>query len=68
MKSAMKIPENRTAAGAGNERYAQIEPFLTRLRQHRRQLTAQQYRTLKGQAVAGQLEAAEKGLWKLITD
>lgn len=40
--------------------------FMHILKENRRKLTVQQYRTLKGQAVAGNVEAAHKGLKKLL--
>lgn len=36
------------------------------LNRHRSRLTRQQYRTLKGQAVSGNIEGAAKGLLKLM--
>lgn len=36
------------------------------LKQHKESLTKQQYRTLKGQIIAGYKEAAMKGLNKLL--
>ncbi len=39
--------------------------FLKQLKYNRYQLTAQQYRTLKGQALAGDVAGAKKGLQKL---
>ena len=39
---------------------------LLRLKAYRHQLTAQQYKTLRGQVIAGDAEGAMKGLKKLI--
>ncbi len=36
------------------------------LKANRRYLTRQQYRTIKGQAFAGDIRGAEKGLYKLL--
>ncbi len=36
------------------------------LKANRRNLTRQQYRTIKGQAFAGDISGAEKGLYKLL--
>ena len=36
------------------------------LKANRRNLTRQQYRTIKGQAFAGDIRGAEKGLYKLL--
>lgn len=50
------------------EAYAKAEPFLQRLREYyrRRNITIQQLRTLKGVALKGDIEGAEKGLRKLV--
>lgn len=40
--------------------------FMKKLKSAKRKLTMQQYRTLKGQALAGNVEAAEKGLTRLL--
>ena len=42
--------------------YVATAPFLARLKLFRRELTAQQWKTLRGQALSGDLEGAEKGL------
>lgn len=39
---------------------------LCELRRERSNLTAQQFRTLKGQILAGDVEGAEKGLQRLL--
>lgn len=41
--------------------YKAAAPFLARMKLHRRQLTVQQWKTLRGQALSGDLEGAEKG-------
>ena len=46
-------------------RFLHAEPFLRRLRDHGRELSAQQYKTLRGQALSVDLEGAEAGLKKL---
>ena len=48
--------------------YAKAEQFIRRLKLYTRHrgLTIQQLRTLKGQALNGDLEGAEKGLRKLV--
>ncbi len=46
--------------------YRTAKPFLDTLRIYSRTLTRQQLRTLKGQALAGDLQGAMKGLRKLI--
>lgn len=40
--------------------------FMILLNQHRKYLTFQQFRTLQGQAKAGDVDAAFKGLQKLL--
>ena len=40
--------------------------FMYILTQNRNKLSAQQYRTLKGQAVSGNVDAAHKGLHKIL--
>ena len=40
--------------------------FMYILKQNRSKLSAQQYRTLKGQAVSGNVDAAHKGLHKIL--
>lgn len=45
--------------------FLHAEPFLRRLRAHGRELSTQQYKTLKGQALSGDLAGAEAGLKKL---
>ena len=48
------------------ERYCAAQPFLRKLRVLRNRLTAQEANTLKGQALAGDVEGAERGLMKAI--
>ena len=40
---------------------------LIQLKAHRHQLTFQQYKTLRGQVLAGDAEGAMKGLRKILT-
>ena len=40
--------------------------FIKTLKSQRSKLTTQQYKTLKGQAVAGDIAGANKGLMKLL--
>ena len=40
--------------------------FMYILKQNRSKLSAQQYRTLKGQAVSANVDAAHKGLHKIL--
>lgn len=46
--------------------YARANMFLSRLRRNSVYMTVQQFRTLKGQALAGHLELAEAGLQSII--
>lgn len=43
-----------------------IEEYMKCLKHYRPRLTRQQYRTLKGQALSGNIEGAAKGLLKLM--
>lgn len=47
-------------------RYRAAQSFIFILNQSRRSLTAQQYNTLKGQALSGDLEGAWRGLKRLL--
>jgi len=40
--------------------------FLQMLKAHKQHLTKQQFKTIKGQALAGDVEGANKGLQKLM--
>lgn len=40
--------------------------FVDTLDANKKNLTRQQYRTIKGQAFAGDIKGAEKGLYKLL--
>ena len=42
--------------------YSNARAIIKRLKEKARYLTTQEYRTLKGQALAGDIEGAEKGL------
>ena len=42
--------------------YAQAEPALKMLRKHRTQLSTQEYKTLKGSALSGDVDGAIRGL------
>ena len=50
-----------------NERaYAEAAPFLARLKIYRKLMDYQQWHTLRGQALSGDVEGAEKGLMKIV--
>lgn len=51
-----------------SERYAMAEAFLRKLRSSRKWLSAQEIRTLKGQALSGDIEGAERGLARLLEE
>lgn len=44
----------------------QLTAFLIELRRRRARLTRQQYSTIKGQALSGNLDAARKGFEKIL--
>ena len=44
----------------------ELTNFLWVLKKSRNRLSVQQYRTLKGQALAGNIAASEKGLQKIM--
>ena len=49
-----------------NESNAAAFGFLKVLRTHKDKLTAQQFKTLKGQAYSGDIESAHRGLVKIL--
>jgi hypothetical protein len=42
------------------------DEFISKLKSYKSILTKQQFKTLRGQVLKGELEAAEKGLGKLL--
>lgn len=44
----------------------ELKDFIRNLKHNKRQLTLQQYRTIKGQALSGDIDGAKKGLCKII--
>lgn len=44
----------------------ELADFMEQLKSNKAKLTRQQFRTLKGQAIAGDVDAAQKGLNKLM--
>lgn len=44
----------------------ELTAFMDILNANKKNLTRQQYRTIKGQAFAGDIRGAEKGLYKLL--
>lgn len=44
----------------------ELTVFMETLNANRKNITRQQYRTIKGQAFAGDVEGAKKGLYKLL--
>lgn len=46
--------------------YAGANAFIRELKKYRDTLTPQQIRTLKGQALAGDVQGAEKGLQRVL--
>lgn len=59
MRTAKVPPINREA-------YANAAPFLAKLKAYRDLMTWMQWKTLRGQALAGDVEGAEKGLCKIM--
>lgn len=47
-------------------RYLKAREFLEKLRKHQNELDAQVYRTLKRQAISGDVQGAEKGLERIL--
>lgn len=64
----MNSEKKLTAAEIREEadRYVTAHAFLTQLRDVYRQLTAQQFKTLRGQALSGDIEGATLGLEHII--
>lgn len=48
--------------------YSRADKFLRELKQHQHELTPQQFKTLKGQAVSGDLDGAVKGLARVLKE
>jgi len=46
--------------------YQKAHPFLLRLKRNRRFLTDQEFRTLRGQALSGDIDGASKGLDRIL--
>ena len=46
--------------------YVKANRFLSMLKKHVYEITPQEYRTLRGQAISGDLEGAQKGLLKIL--
>lgn len=44
----------------------ELNSFIILLKQHKRKLTRQQFSTIRGQAYAGDIVGARKGLYKLL--
>lgn len=44
----------------------ELERFMKTLKANKENMTRQQFRTIKGQALAGDIKGAEKGLYKLL--
>lgn len=44
----------------------ELTDFMEQLKSNKTKITRQQFRTLKGQAIAGDVDAAQKGLNKLM--
>lgn len=51
-----------TAVETDAMRYLRAHPFLEQLKKHEKDLDRQQFKTLRGVALSGDVQAAEKGL------
>lgn len=56
------------AGGASDMKreYTELDAFIDSLKSYRRVLSRQQIRTIKGQALNGDLDGAQKGLAKML--
>lgn len=62
------LPEyNTKTVGADAARFARAHTFIQRMKRSMGTLTPQQFRTLRGQALAGDVAGAEKGYEKLMS-
>lgn len=57
---------DETSVKQDAQRYLKAREFLEKLRKAQKQLDAQTYRTLRGQALNGDVQGAEKGLERII--
>ena len=61
------IPNDRAPADRRTaEAYRRAHSFLTRLKRYDYCLTSQEYRTLRGQALHGDIDGASRGLSKAL--
>lgn len=58
----------QVTAEPDRERYIEAHAFLGQLNRARPWISIQQYRTLRGQALAGDIEGAQKGLIKILKE
>lgn len=58
--------ERLEASARKPEECLAIQGFMRRLNKHAKLLTRQEYTALRGQALSGDLEAAEKGFVKIL--
>ncbi len=61
-KTVIEAAEVRRDANA----YIKANRFLELLKKHVYEITTHGFRTLRGQALSGDLEGANKGLWKIL--
>lgn len=57
---------DETAVEADAMRYLKAREFLEKLRKVQNKLDAQTYKTLRGQALSGDVQGAEKGLERIL--
>ena len=57
---------DETAVAQDAQRYLKAQEFLDKLRKVQNKLDAQTYKTLRGQALSGDVQGAEKGLQRVL--
>ena len=60
------VTYNQSEVPSDAKKFLNAHYFLKALKKHSRELTRQQMSTLRGQALAGDVDGAEKGLAKLL--
>lgn len=57
---------DETSVPQDAQRYLNAREYLEKLRKHQKGLDAQTYKTLRGQALSGDVQGAEKGLQRVL--
>lgn len=60
------IKYDAATVGADAKRWLDAHHFIETLKKCNKQISSQQFKTLRGQAIAGDIAGAEKGLAKLM--